>query len=109
MHKGWVNRITNDLIFSDDITLKKIRLQSDLIFFFQKLIFFKKVFFACVSNVYLLLNYVICLSLDGMFKGLVGINQVLLLYHVIYEHVLLLNKSQEIKCMIKVLLFLNVL
>lgn len=42
MHKGWVNGITNDLIFSDDITLKKIRLQSDLIFFFQKLICLKK-------------------------------------------------------------------
>lgn len=42
MHKGWVNGITNDLIFSDDITLKKIRLQSDLIFFFQKLIRLKK-------------------------------------------------------------------
>lgn len=42
MHKGWVNGITNDLIFSDDITLKKIRLQSDLIFIFQKLICLKK-------------------------------------------------------------------
>lgn len=51
MHKGWVNGITNDLIFSDDITLKKIRLQSDLIFFFQKLICLKQVSFACVSNI----------------------------------------------------------
>lgn len=42
MHKGWVNGITNDLIFSDDITLKKIRLQSDLIFFLQKLICLKQ-------------------------------------------------------------------
>lgn len=42
MHKGWVNGIANDLMFSDDITLKKIRLQSDLIFFFQKLICLKK-------------------------------------------------------------------
>lgn len=38
MHKGWVNGIANELMFSDDITLKKIRLQSDFIFFFEKLI-----------------------------------------------------------------------
>lgn len=42
MPKGWVNGITNDLIFSDDITLKMIRLRYDLIFFFQKLICLKK-------------------------------------------------------------------